>query len=626
MPINSHITTSQNLLESYLNSDGFTIESVSLAFGNQFDTLGLQDLAQQFSLGDFSALPTVSIKSQSDLGGANGVYVSELNQIFLAQEFVDNGSDEQIVAVILEEYGHSIDRMINSSDSRGDEGFIFSALVRGETLTDQELALAKAENDTVEVIIDGQTYQAEGNFIQVTNTNDSGAGSLRNALSSIASGGTITFADSIANGTITLTSGELEVNKSVTIDGDDDNITISGNNASRVFNINDGDNSVFQEVNISDLTITEGRTSNFGFGGGIYNRENLTLTDSTVWSNSATEGGGIFNAISSKASITNSTISSNSAGYGGGGIFNSESTVSIANSTISSNSARYGGGIYNALLSRIDISSTIISGNNANNRSEIANSLFVFEGNLMMSEINSNGNNLFGDSSKSNNEAFNNLTPGASDITATSDGTNPTDLANILDPAGLQDNGGSTKTIALVADSPAIDAGNNDEGLLTDQRGIDRTLGFGTDIGAFEAPAPIRLNIEVDTTDDTIANDGVISLREALNAISNGGTITFADSIANGTITLGGTELVIDKSVTIDGDDDNITVSGNNASRVFKIDDGDDDVLQEVNISDLTITSGSTSQNGGGILNRENLTLTDSTLSSNRALYRRRSL
>ena len=124
--------------------------------------------------------------------------------------------------------------------------------------------------------------------------------------------------------------------------------------------------------------------------------------------------------------------------------------------------------------------------------------------------------------------------------------------------------------------SPAIDAGNNNQNLLTDQRGtgFERVINQQADIGAFEWS---NLELKVNTLndeDDGIA-DGEISLREALGAIADGGTITFADSIANGTIILNGTELVINKSVTIDGDTDNITISGNNSSRVFNISDGD---------------------------------------------------
>jgi hypothetical protein len=69
--------------------------------------------------------------------------------------------------------------------------------------------------------------------ITVTNTNDSGAGSLRQALADANDGDTITFA---VSGTIGLTSGELLVDKSITISGPGvDNLAVDSNAKSRVF-------------------------------------------------------------------------------------------------------------------------------------------------------------------------------------------------------------------------------------------------------------------------------------------------------------------------------------------------------------------------------------------------------
>ena len=74
--------------------------------------------------------------------------------------------------------------------------------------------------------------------ITVTNTNDSGAGSLRQALSDGNNGDTINFA---VTGTITLTSGELLVDKSLTISGPGiATVAVDGNTTSRVFHIGSG--------------------------------------------------------------------------------------------------------------------------------------------------------------------------------------------------------------------------------------------------------------------------------------------------------------------------------------------------------------------------------------------------
>src|SRR5213596_1292001 len=85
----------------------------------------------------------------------------------------------------------------------------------------------------------------------VTNTNDSGAGSLRQALASANDGDTI---DCGVTGTITLTTGELLVNKSVTINGPGlDNLTVDGNHATRVFHVSGG-----VTATIDGLTISNG--------------------------------------------------------------------------------------------------------------------------------------------------------------------------------------------------------------------------------------------------------------------------------------------------------------------------------------------------------------------------------
>ena len=117
--------------------------------------------------------------------------------------------------------------------------------------------------------------------LTVTNNSDSGAGSLRQAIADANPGDTITFAPQVS-GTITLTSGELVVNKSVTITGPGAaNLAISGNNASRVVSITTSVN-----VTLSDMTIANGRVTS-GDGGGIYNTGTLTLTNAVVYSNTA---------------------------------------------------------------------------------------------------------------------------------------------------------------------------------------------------------------------------------------------------------------------------------------------------------------------------------------------------
>ena len=134
---------------------------------------------------------------------------------------------------------------------------------------------------------------ATGNIIVVTNTNDSGPGSLRDALAVANDGDTIDATG--VSGTILLTSGELQITHNVTINGPGaENLAVDGDATSRVFE------NFASNVTISDFTITNGFAADNKGGGGILNHGGLTFSDITV-SHCATPsganqyGGGIFN-------------------------------------------------------------------------------------------------------------------------------------------------------------------------------------------------------------------------------------------------------------------------------------------------------------------------------------------
>lgn len=204
-------------------------------------------------------------------------------------------------------------------------------------------------------IVFGQDLPESATFT-VTNLNDSGAGSLRQAIldaGTIAGDDTINFANGLS-GTITLTSGELVINSNIIINGTDPNtLAVSGNNASRVFSIKAN-----ATASINGLTITDGSVIGLEvFGGGIYNAGTLSITNSRISRNNATwaansygtvaAGGGIYSTGS--LSVVNTTVSGNRAGkcdncsYGsgnakGGGIF-SIGALSLTNSYITGNRA-----------------------------------------------------------------------------------------------------------------------------------------------------------------------------------------------------------------------------------------------------------------------------------------------
>src|SRR6185369_3013393 len=184
---------------------------------------------------------------------------------------------------------------------------------------------------------------------------------------------------------ITLTSDQLLINKNVTIEGPGANLlTVTRSNATGTPNFR-----IFEvayariTVNISGLTIANGRTEfdtvGGGVGGGILNmmEATLNLRNVTVSGNrtgagghsSGGSGGGVFNE--GTLNIFNSTISGNQTGAtiywggsGGGGIYNRQGTVTVVNSTISGNQTGKdgdGGGIYNG--DTLTLVNTTISSN-----------------------------------------------------------------------------------------------------------------------------------------------------------------------------------------------------------------------------------------------------------------------
>ena len=130
-----------------------------LAFGNNVD---IDSLKTSWQTGNV-AFPAIEIVSASTIDGANGAFSSQTGKIYIAEEFIAaNQSDTEVVAkVVIEEYGHYIDSQINSSDTPGDEGAIFAALVLGEELSGDRLQELREEDDSAVVVIDGSEVAIE---------------------------------------------------------------------------------------------------------------------------------------------------------------------------------------------------------------------------------------------------------------------------------------------------------------------------------------------------------------------------------------------------------------------------------------------------------------------------------
>ena len=187
-------------------------------------------------------------------------------------------------------------------------------------------------------------------------------------------------------------------------------------------------------------------------GGGIYNETGLlTITDSTLSSNYATNeggsGGGIYNDAT--ATVIDSTLSGNSASSVGGILNGGSGTLTIAHSTLSGNS---GGGIFNS-GGTVSVAATIV----ANSTS----------GGDCSGSVTDDGYNIDDD--------------GSCGFSGTST-SHSTTLDSTL--GALANNGGPTQTIALLPHSPAIDQVPSADCPATDQRGAPRTA--PCDIGAYD--------------------------------------------------------------------------------------------------------------------------------------------
>ncbi len=348
-----------------------------------------------------------------------------------------------------------------------------------------------------------------GQTLTVTNNlDDNSAGSLRYEISQAGPGDVIQFAGNLDGQSITLANGPLSISQYLAIEGPGaDQLTIDGNQTSTVFDI-----AANVTDSISGLTIADGKTS--GDGGGIDDEGDLTVTNCTFSGNTAGDtGGGIFVDGNNGAilAVSGSTFSGNDAGTtGGGGIGypGIGGMLTVTNCTFSENTAVLGGGIY-ADDGTLAVQDSTIAGNTASN---FCGGLYADFSNATLTNTivaqNSNGSDaddMFG-FLIANNCLIGNTTDSSATVFLSGSGGNIVNTDPLLGQLGNY--GGSTETLPLLSDSPAIDAGSValvPSWLTTDQRGLPRTVTVNgnaeVDIGAFEyQPVVTNINPATGTT------------------------------------------------------------------------------------------------------------------------------
>ena len=358
--------------------------------------------------------------------------------------------------------------------------------------------------------------------INVTSTSDSGAGTLRQAITDLnAQVGSHTITFTGLSGTITLASALPTLTKSMTITGPGlSSLTVSGNSLYRVFNLNTG-----LTFSISGLTISSAFVAGV-LGAGILNSGSTLTIDSCYFTGCSTTSDGGAISTAGPTTITNTSFVSCSCGISTanyGSAIRATNTITIGNCTFSGNSGTplYAGGttatVYNCTFSgntgqiggieaaggTMTLLSSTISGNTGNGG--IARGVWVPEYagiNLKNSIISGNTGSVGANDFNAYNSGC--IVSAATNIIGTISAGLASSAARVIgDPllSALASNGGLTQTRAVSAGSVAIGAGTAAatnaapvNGL--DQRGTTRSATAPT-IGAFEyvvAPAATTVN------------------------------------------------------------------------------------------------------------------------------------
>jgi len=353
--------------------------------------------------------------------------------------------------------------------------------------------------------------------------------------------------------------GQLDITQPLRILGPGPRkLTVNAAGGSRIFNVDDGDDDAGTGVEIGGMILTGGTafgTDDAGRGGAIFNKEHLTLTEVVVQYNSASNGGGIFQGLSTASlSVNRSLISGNSATHGGG-IYNgldgddTQPTTTINNSTLSGNMADrdsgYGGGVFNRNGS-LNINNSTISENSAYLGTGVGS-----WGNPLPEDPDSDpppetifttiSSSILAWDSSTDVETIGkvddvDLLPSVTSagfnlirVTGSGVALAATDLPALTDPLllPLDDYGGSTDVYLPSNTSPAIDAGDpNTEVTGFEQRGrhFARIFNNIIDIGSAESQAgSFVVDALADETDGQFSGVfsytslGDFSLREALS-------------------------------------------------------------------------------------------------------------
>jgi hypothetical protein len=328
-----------------------------------------ETIRSQWAIADFSSIPTIQVLSQG-MDGMYGAYASSTNTIYISQSLLTLGQPKLLNSLLLEEIGHGLDAQLNQTDTIGDEGQLFSALTLGESLTPEQLAAIRSENDFGTILVNGQPIAVEM-ALAPTTWNVGTFAELVTALTQSKTNGTADVINLTQDITIT---GQLPlINEDVELTVNGNNLKLDGGNSQRLLFIKSG------TVTLNDLTLTQGLAQGTsgsggggaGMGGALFIYGGTVTANNTTFSNNRAIGGNGGNGGNGFGGGLGLTVildpsqngfNGGSGGYGGyggngggngggggagmgGAIFIRSGSLSLNNSTLSQNTTTGGGGV-----------------------------------------------------------------------------------------------------------------------------------------------------------------------------------------------------------------------------------------------------------------------------------------
>ncbi len=330
------------------------------------------------------------------------------------------------------------------------------------------------------------------------------AGDLQTAIDAASPGDVIEVAAGVCTGKA-FPSEDFSIGKDIVLRGAGAGLTVlqgSGAPSSRVVGISEG-----VVATLEGLTITGGTIDEDNSGGGLINDGTATLIGVAVSGNEAGSGGGLANKPGASLTLINSTVSGNivtNPNFAGGGGITVElgATLTLVNTTVSGNRAaapsasasEFAGGIRADSLSHVTLINSTVTANVAE-RGQGGGIYAVPSADVVLSNSIVAGNTGLGAP-----DCFGTITSQGNNLIGTTSGCTyspgPGDLVGVDPKLGpLADNGGLTRTHALLSGSPAIDHVVAPCRSALDQRGVFRPQGDGCDIGAIEKGSPLNASV-----------------------------------------------------------------------------------------------------------------------------------